>query len=93
MQEELVFLYTNIADAKDVMGSLKNNGVRRAYLNTTEFGLHIGISQKQVIKRFPGAFLSTVVKLVVEVDPENKDNALSVLQRSYGVADNQILKD
>jgi hypothetical protein len=93
MQEELVFLYTDISDAKTVMGSLKSNGIRRAYLNTTEFGLHVGISQKQAIKKFPGALLSTVVKLVVEVDPENKDNALSVLQGSFGVVDNRIIKD
>ncbi|HEX2927264.1 MAG TPA: hypothetical protein VHP38_13565 [Ruminiclostridium sp.] len=93
MQEEIVFLYTSIADAKNVLGSLKDNGIRKAYLNTTEFGLHIGISQKQVLKKFPGAVPSTVVKVVVEVEPEDKQNALSLLESSYGVVENKILKD
>lgn len=93
MQEELVFLYTDIADAKSVLGSLKDNGIRKAYLNTTEFGLHIGISQKQILKKFPGALSSTVVRLVVEVEPEDKQNALLLLEKSYGVVDNKILKD
>ncbi len=93
MQEELVFLYTNLSDAKNVLGSLKDNGIRKAYLTTTEFGLHIGISQKQLIKKFPGALPSTVVKVVVEVEPDNKQNAVSVLQESFGVEDIKILKD
>lgn len=93
MQEELVFLYNNISDAKNILGSLKDKGIQRAYLTTTEFGLLAGIDQKQLIKKFPGAFLSTVVKLVVEVEPDNKQNALSLLEGSFGVEDIKILKD
>ncbi len=93
MQEELVFLYTSLSDAKNVLCSLKDNGINKAYLTTTEFGLHMGISQKQIIKKFPGAFPSTVVKVVVEVEPDNRQNAVSVLQESFGVEDIKILKD
>ncbi|WP_242855684.1 hypothetical protein [Ruminiclostridium josui] len=89
MQEELVFLYTNLSDAKNALGSLKDKGIRKAYLTTTEFGLHIGISQKQLIKKFPGAFPSTVVKVVAEVEPHNKENAVSILEE---VLELKILK-
>lgn len=87
MEEELVVLYTNIVDAKNVMSNLSSNGIRRAYLNTTEFGLHIGISPKYRVNKFPGALPSTIVKLVIKVDSNDKDNALSVLEKSFGVID------
>lgn len=87
MDEKITALYTNIHDANSAMKDLKTNGIKIASLNTTEFGLHIGLDRKQVLKKYPGAILSTVVKLEVEVSPESKSNALSVLERSFGVLD------
>lgn len=87
MEEELVVLYTNLAEAKNVMNNLKNNGISKAYLNTTEFGLHIGISSKEIMRKFPGSFPSTLVKLVVTIDPASRDNTLLLLENSFGVID------
>lgn len=87
MEEEIVFLYTNISDAKNAITSLKNNGISKAYLNTTEFGLHIGINRKEILRKFPGAFPSTIVKLVISTDAENRDNAITLLENSFGVMD------
>ena len=87
MDQKITALYTNIYDANNAMNNLKTNGIKMANLNTTEFGLHIGIDKKQVLKKYPGAILSTVVKLEVEVSPENKSNVLSVVERSFGVID------
>ena len=87
MEEKITALYTNLYDANNAMCNLKTNGITTAHLNTTEFGLHIGISQKQVLKKFPGAIVSTVVKLEINVDPDNRNNALSVVEGSFGVID------
>lgn len=88
MEEEISILYTDICHAKKVMGDLNSSGIRKTYLNTTEFGLHIGINSKDVYKKFPGAFPSTMVKLVVKVDSQDdRDNAVQLLQNSFGVMD------
>jgi len=87
MDEKITALYTNLFDANNAMYDLKNNGITMAHLNTTEFGLHIGIDQKAIIKKFPGAIVSTVVKLEIKVDSDNRDNALSVVEGSFGVID------
>lgn len=87
MNERITVLYTNIYDANSVVNSLKTNGIKSARLNTTEFGLHIGIDRKQVLKKYPGAILSTVVKLEVEVNPESRSDVLSVVESSFGVID------
>lgn len=87
MDEKITALYTNLYDAKNAMGELKNNGINMAYLNTSEFGLHIGFNQISRVRKFPGPILSTVVKLEIKVGPDSKDNALSVLEGSFGVID------
>ena len=58
-----------------------------ANLNTSDYGLHGGFSQKITPRKFPGAIASTVVKLEINVDSANKDNAISVVEGSYGVID------
>ncbi len=87
MEDKITALYTNLYDANNAMCNLKSNGITMAHLNTTEFGLHVGISQKQVLKKFPGAIVSTVVKLEINVDPDSRNNALSVIEGSFGVID------
>ncbi|MHB8062077.1 MAG: hypothetical protein ACYDG2_05490 [Ruminiclostridium sp.] len=87
MDEKITALYTNLYDANSAMCDLKTNGITMAHLNTTEFGLHIGIDQKNILKKFPGAIISTIVKLEINVDPDNRDNALSVVEGSFGVID------
>lgn len=85
MDDKITALYTNLYDANNAIGELKTNGINMAYLNTSEFGLHIGFSQIGRVRKFPGAIVSTIVKLEIKVGPDNKDNALSVLEDSFGV--------
>jgi len=87
MDEKITALYTNLYDANSAMCDLKTNGITMANLNTSEFGLHIGISQKNIVRKFPGAILSTIVKLEITVEPDTRDNALSVIEGSFGVID------
>jgi len=87
MDEKITALYTNLYDANSAMSNLKTNGITMAHLSTTEFGLHIGIDQKSILKKFPGAIVSTIVKLEIKVDPDNRDSALSVIEGSFGVID------
>ncbi len=85
MSEKITALYTNIYDANSVMGTLKTNGIGKACLNTSECGLHYGINPRHKINKFPGAVPSTMVKLEVNVDTGNRENAISVLEGSFGV--------
>jgi len=85
MDEKITALYTNLYDANNAMCDLKNNGVSIASINTSEFGLHIGFNQISQVRKFPGAVMSTIVKLELKVDPDTRDNALSVLEGSFGV--------
>lgn len=85
MDEKITALYTNLYDANNAMCDLKTNGITMAQLNTSEFGLHIGISPKYIAKKFPGAILSTIVKLEIKVGTDNRDSALSVVEGSFGV--------
>lgn len=87
MNEKITALYTNIYDASNAMSNLKNNGINTAYLNTTEFGRNIDYTQKNKIKKFPGAVVSTIVKLEVNVDESDRTNALSLIEGSFGVID------
>lgn len=87
MQEKITALYTNLVDANNALGELKTNGINMAHLNTSEFGLHIGFNQVTHARKFPGAILSTIVKLEIDVAPDNKANALSLLEGSFGVID------
>lgn len=87
MNEKITALYTNLYDANNTMGNLKNSGIKMACINTTDQGLHIGFSQMQKARKFPGAIESTIVKLEIDVDPANRDSALSVLEGSFGVID------
>jgi hypothetical protein len=87
MDEKITALYTNLYDANNAMSNLKTNGIIKANLNTSEFGLNIGIDQKYIVKKFPGAIISTVVKLEINVDTDNRDSALSVVEGSFGVID------
>lgn len=87
MDEKITALYTNLYDANAAMSNLKTNGITTANINTTDHGLHAGFSQKSIPNKFPGAINSTVVKLEIDVDTSNRDNALSVVEESYGVID------
>jgi hypothetical protein len=87
MDEKITALYTNLYDANNAMCDLKTNGITMAHLNTSEFGLHIGIDHKAIIKKFPGAIVSTIVKLEINVDQDHRDSALSVVEGSFGVID------
>lgn len=87
MDEKITALYTNLYDANNAMTDLKTNGINMAHLNTSEFGLHIGFNQISKVKKFPGAIVSTIVKLEVNVDSANRSNAVSVLEGSFGVID------
>lgn len=87
MDEKITALYTNIYDANTAMSNLKTNGIATANLNTTDHGLHAGFNQKSTPRKFPGAINSTVVKLEIDVNTSNRDNALSVVEESYGVID------
>jgi hypothetical protein len=85
MNEKITALYTNIYDANSAMGALKTNGISKACLNTSECGLHFGINPRHRINKFPGAVPSTMVKLEINVDTGSRENALSVLEGSFGV--------
>lgn len=87
MEEELTILYTNIADAKEVMSKLKDSGVKKAYLNTSEIGLQISIDPNNIVRKFPGAFSSTIVKLTIVIDSDKKDDALLLIEKNYGVVE------
>ena len=87
MDEKITALYTNLYDANNAMCDLKTNGITKAHLNTSEFGLHIGINQKPLVKKFPGPIMSTIVKLEFNVASDSRDNALSVVEGSFGVID------
>jgi len=87
MNEKITALYTNLYDANNAMGVLKTNGIRMSCINTSEFGLHIGFNQIHTVRKFPGAIVSTIVKLEITVDPDNRDSALSVLEASFCVID------
>jgi hypothetical protein len=87
MNEKITALYTNLYDANNAMTDLKSNGINMAHLNTSEFGLYIGNNQKSSLKKFPGAIISTIVKLEISIDSDSRDNALSVVEGSYGVID------
>ncbi|HEY5584179.1 MAG TPA: hypothetical protein VIK78_06775 [Ruminiclostridium sp.] len=87
MDENITALYTNLYDANNAMCDLKTNGIRMACINTSEFGLHIGINQKHTVRKFPGAIVSTIVKLEIKVGADNRDSALSVLEGSFCVID------
>lgn len=85
MNKKITALYTNLYDANSVMGTLKTNGISKACLNTSECGLHLGKEPRQRAHKFPGAVPSTMVKLEIDVNPDNRENALLVLERSFGV--------
>lgn len=87
MYEKITALYTNLYDANNAIGSLKNSGIKIACINTSEQGLHIGFSQLQKVRKFPGAVASTIVKLEIDVDQNSKDGALSAVEGSFGVID------
>lgn len=87
MNEKITALYTNLYDANNTISNLKNSGVKMACINTSEQGLHIGFNQLQKVRKFPGAVASTIVKLEIDVDPNSKDGALSVVEGSFGVID------
>jgi hypothetical protein len=85
MNKKITALYTNLYDAKSAIGALENNGINRACLNASECGLHFGINPRHRMSKFPGAVPSTLVKLEIDVDPHSRENALSVLEGSFGV--------
>ncbi len=85
MSEKITALYTNLYDANSAMGSLKTSGIRKACLNTSECGLHYGINPIHRISKFPGAVPSTMVKLEIDVVGTGRENALSILEGSFGV--------
>lgn len=87
MDEKITALYTNLYDANAAINILKTNGITMANLNTSDYGLHVGFSHKLIPQKFPGAIASTVVKLEINVDSAKKDNAISVVEGSYGVLD------
>ncbi len=87
MDEKITALYTNLYDANNAMNNLKTSGIAMASLNTSDYGLHVGFSQKMTPRKFPGAIASTVVKLEINVNSDKKDNAISVVKGSYGVID------
>ncbi len=87
MDEKITALYTNLYDANTAINNLKTNGITMANLNTSDYGLHVGFSQKIIPRKFPGAIASTVVKLEINVESTKKDNAISVVEGSYGVLD------
>lgn len=87
MNEKITALYTNIYDANNAMSSLKTNGISSAHLNTTEFGRNTDYNQKNKMKKFPGAIVSTVVQLEINVNEANRENAISVVEGSFGVID------
>ncbi len=85
MNNRITALYTNLYDASSVMGTLKTNGISKACLNTSECGLNFGKEPRQRAHKFPGAVPSTMVKLEIDVGPDNREDALSVLEKSFGV--------
>ncbi len=87
MNKQITALYTNLYDANNAMNCLRTNGITMAQLNISEFGLHIGINKRNIIKKFPGAILSTIVKLEINVDSANSPSVISVIEGSFGVID------
>lgn len=85
MNQKITALYTNLYDASTAMQTIKANSIGKACLNTSECGLHSGIDPRHRVTKFPGAVPSTMVKLEIDVDSANKEGALSVLDRSFGV--------
>lgn len=85
MNKKITALYTNLYDANSVIGTLKSSGISKACLNTSECGLNYGINPIHRINKFPGAVPSTMVKLEINVDSGSRENALSVLEGSFGV--------
>ncbi len=85
MNEKITALYTNLCDANNAMGVLKDNGIKTACLNTSECGLHNSFNPRNRISKFPGAVASTVVRLEIDIDPQNRDTALSMVENSFGV--------
>ncbi len=85
MNEKITALYTNLHDASIAIDSLKTNGITRACMNTSECGLNLNADARQKINKFPGAVPSTMVKLEVDIDLINRENALSVLEKNFGV--------
>lgn len=85
MDEKITALYTNLNDANNAINNLKTSGITTANLNTSDYGLHVGFSNKSIPRKFPGAINSTVVKLEINVDSDKRDNAISVVEGSSGV--------
>ncbi len=85
MNEKITALYTNLQDASNAVGCLKTKGISRASVNTSECGLDLNADVRRRSNKFPGAVPSTMVKLEVNVDLVNKENALALLEESFGV--------
>lgn len=85
MNGKITALYTNLYDANSAIGVLKDGGIKTACLNTSECGLHNSFNPRNRITKFPGAVASTIVKLEVNIDPQSRDTALSMLEGSFGV--------
>lgn len=87
MNEKLTALFTNLYDARDAQNYLNSNGLTKININPSDFGLHKAFSSKYRARSFPGAILSTVVKLEVDLNNCDKDTAVSLVQKSFGVID------
>jgi hypothetical protein len=87
MDEKITALYTNLYDARDAQNYLNSNGLTKININPSEFGLHNAFPLKHKVKAFPGAIVSTVVKLEVDLDNCDKNTAVSLVEKSFGVID------
>ncbi len=93
MQEKIVVLFTNLCDAKAAREKLNDKGFTLISINATQFGLSRSFHNRHRYKSFPGAILSTVIKIEAYIEICDKSVAEEIIEKSFGVIDYLFLQD
>ncbi len=93
MQEKIVALFTNLPDAKAAREKLSDKGFTLININATEFGLSRVYQNNYRYKIFPGAILSTVVKIEGSIEVCDRPKAEEIIEKSFGVIDYLFMQD